>query len=230
MDSSGLGVYCDPSRGKTSAVTMGQSEPASTTIVGASPASVHLDAVRGIAAIAVMLSHLRYLYFMDYEELPHKSALLKVFYFMTGLGHPAVIIFFVLSGYLIASSILRALYKNAWSWRQYGVARLTRLYTVLIPALLLTAFWDHLGLYLFAGTPIYANVGKTPIAQLATFHNGLGNLFFLCIVSTFSIWLSAFCRGTRADWLPDYSDSDSGHGRKKHRSVFHDMANWRGNQ
>lgn len=105
-------------------------------------ASVHLDALRGIAAIGVCLSHLRDVFFRDYPTLPHHSPLLALLYLATGLGHQWVIIFFVLSGYLVGGSVLRAHATDRWSWSGYLFNRLTRLYIVLFPALIFGGLID----------------------------------------------------------------------------------------
>jgi peptidoglycan/LPS O-acetylase OafA/YrhL len=71
--------------------------------------------------------------------------LLDVFYFATSLGQQAVMIFFVLSGYLIGGEVMREMNNNSFSWKVYLIKRLVRLYIVLIPALLLTVAFDHIG-------------------------------------------------------------------------------------
>lgn len=71
-------------------------------------ASVHLDALRGIAAVGVCLNHVRDIFFRDYSQLSHHNPLLALAYLATGLGHQWVIIFFVLSGYLVGGSALRS--------------------------------------------------------------------------------------------------------------------------
>ena len=101
-----------------------------------------LDFVRGIAAIAVTAGHLRNALLVDYSQLTQKNYLLKVFYFLTGLGHQAVIIFFVLSGFFVGGSVLKKL--ENFSFNQYLTARITRLWVVLIPALFLTAIVDEI--------------------------------------------------------------------------------------
>ena len=58
-------------------------------------------------------------------------------YVLTGAGHQAVIIFFVLSGYLISGSIYRMISACRWSWRKYLTHRLVQLWIVPFPALLL---------------------------------------------------------------------------------------------
>jgi peptidoglycan/LPS O-acetylase OafA/YrhL len=68
--------------------------------------------------------------------------LIAAAYLITGLGHQWVIVFFVLSGYLVGGSVLRSVAVNHWSWRVYLLNRLTRLYAVLIPALVFGGLLD----------------------------------------------------------------------------------------
>ena len=118
-------------------------------------ASVHLDALRGIAAVGVCLSHLRDLFIQDYPKIPHHNALLSFIYFLTGLGHQWVVVFFVLSGYLVGGSVLRSYASSRWSWGDYMLNRLTRLYFVLIPALILGGLFDLYGIHQFGTAGIY---------------------------------------------------------------------------
>jgi len=104
-----------------------------------------LDLVRGVSALLVMLSHLRAFLFLDFVDLKGTGAITKLFYFSTGLGHQAVMVFFVLSGYFVGGSVLSGLIKKRFTWHGYAIARLTRLWMVLIPALLLTLGLDLLG-------------------------------------------------------------------------------------
>ena|SRR5579863_4628381 len=146
-------------------------------------ASDSLDLIRALAACAVMVGHVRALFFVDFRQLSHKSWPLEALYFLTGFGHQAVIIFFVLSGFLISSTVIRSHVLGKWSWRDYAVNRATRLYVVLIPGLLLGFFWDGLGSWLFAAKGIYAqpltDLGPAVPLQNLTFGKFLGNLFFL---------------------------------------------------
>jgi peptidoglycan/LPS O-acetylase OafA/YrhL len=120
-------------------------------------ASVLLDAARGIAAILVCLEHWRGLLFVDYSQLhvPHK-ALYALPYVLTGAGHQAVVIFFVLSGYLISGSVFRLFTRGEWSWRRYLTHRLVRLWLVLVPALVLGAVFDFSGLHSHLAPQLYA--------------------------------------------------------------------------
>jgi peptidoglycan/LPS O-acetylase OafA/YrhL len=145
--------------------------------------SAHLDLIRGVSALAVMLSHVRGLFFADYSNLLHPSVLNRVLYAITGFGHQAVIVFFVLSGYFIGTSVCDSVDACRWSWRMYLVNRLTRLQLVLLPALCLGAIWDQLGMRLpQAASFYYGGLYKyylPSVAQRSTVPVFFGNLFFL---------------------------------------------------
>jgi peptidoglycan/LPS O-acetylase OafA/YrhL len=146
-------------------------------------ASDSLDLIRGLAACAVMVGHLRALFFVDFRQLSHQSWPIQALYFLTGFGHQAVVVFFVLSGFLISSTVIRSRVLGKWSWRDYAINRATRLYVVLIPGLLFGFFWDRLGIWLFAARGIYAHpladLGPAVPLQNLSPANFLGNLFFL---------------------------------------------------
>lgn len=155
-------------------------------------ASVHLDALRGIAAVGVCANHLRDLLLADYPQVQHHNPVLAAFYLATGLGHQWVMIFFVLSGYLVGGSVLRSFSMNRWSWRSYLLSRLTRLYVVLIPALLLGGALDLAGIHFFGISGIYGgHVGSHELSFDIPAHLRLpvlvGNYVFLqsIFVTTF---------------------------------------------
>ena len=142
-----------------------------------------------MAALLVCLEHLRAFLFVPFAQIKSPNVLERGFYFVTGLGHQAVMIFFVLSGFLVGGSVISAHQMGKWSWTSYALRRLTRLWLVLIPALLLTLLWDTLGQrqsptgYHGEFHAIY-NSGPTINAptdlQPLTF---LGNTFFLQTIS-----------------------------------------------
>ena len=102
---------------------------------------IWLDFVRGLSAIAVCASHLRAALVVDYTRLAHATLFQRAFYLATGLGHQAVMVFFVLSGFFVGGSVLRS--GERFRPGNYAIARLSRLWIVLVPALLLTAVIDH---------------------------------------------------------------------------------------
>ena len=146
---------------------------------------VHLDCLRGAAALLVCVSHLRAFLLVPFSQLPAPSFWVHLCYFVSGLGHQSVMVFFVLSGYLVGGSVLTARQTGNWSWSNYGLRRMSRLWMVLLPALLLTLIWDQLGAqrtpeaYLGKLGAIYLSgpdVHAPADWRLAAF---AGNMFFL---------------------------------------------------
>ena len=101
--------------------------------------------VRGLAAILVLAGHLRAYLFQSYGELSDPGLLSQGFYFATGFGHQAVVVFFVLSGFLVGGRAFDDLLRARFSWPRYLLRRLTRLWIVVVPALLMTLVFDTIG-------------------------------------------------------------------------------------
>src|SRR6188768_540785 len=93
--------------------------------------STYLDVLRVGAAATVFMGHLSWIAISG-----------GLLWQMQPYGHSAVIVFFVLSGFVIqyaADVKERTLFD-------YSVARLARLYSVVLPAILLTAVCDAIGM------------------------------------------------------------------------------------
>ncbi|MBY0456282.1 MAG: acyltransferase [Gemmataceae bacterium] len=101
-----------------------------------------LDLFRALAAFAVLFGHARSLFLSSADTGAGPDPVSRVLYFASGYGHLAVMVFFVLSGYLVGGTAVRAVREGRWSWGKYLLQRSTRLYAVLIPALILTLAWD----------------------------------------------------------------------------------------
>jgi peptidoglycan/LPS O-acetylase OafA/YrhL len=160
--------------------------------------SVHLDAVRGAAALAVMTFHVKGFFFSSLSD-PKQAAIDEAADLNSSrsaaqiptppthrhidMGTTPVMMFFVLSGYLVGGSIFKALKRGRWSTGDYLIKRLTRLWVVLIPAILFGILLDNLGFRVF-GVPgnvyvdhigyVYPHVAEN--FQLSTI---LGNFAFL---------------------------------------------------
>lgn len=98
-----------------------------------------LDHLRWVAAFLVVFQHARGFVMVDYT--PGLSWGAWMLYFVTGFSHQAVVIFFVLSGYLVGGKVVRLIAQgsSARERRRYGADRAVRILVVLWPALLLTA-------------------------------------------------------------------------------------------
>lgn len=92
--------------------------------------SLYLDVVRFCAALLVLLHH---------AADPRLGTLLP--HFLTSTGTDPVVVFFVLSGFVIAYT---AETKDL-SPGDYAVSRLSRLYSVVLPAIVLTLVLDKIG-------------------------------------------------------------------------------------
>src|ERR1035438_1552489 len=119
----------------------------------------NLDLLRGLAALLVCAGHLRAFLFVHFGEVKSPGAFDRLFYLGTGLSHQAVVIFFVLSGYLVGGSVFSAYQAGRWSWPNYALRRMSRLWVVLLPALVLTLALDSLGRCL--GTAGYAGTFRS---------------------------------------------------------------------
>lgn len=151
-------------------------------------ASVHFDLLRGLAAFFVLFEHWRNLFFVDYPQITAYRLPFAIFYAVASAGHQSVIVFFVLSGYFIGGTVFRSIERNQWAWRGYLLRRLVRLWTVLVPALLLCLFWDRLGIHLRLAPALYTghvvNNMVGDVAPALTVRVFFGNLFFLQTIRT----------------------------------------------
>ena len=145
----------------------------------------YLDLARGLAAVLVASGHLRSFVFTDFGKLDHPSLVWSLFYLVTGFGHQAVMVFFVLSGFLVGGAVVSRGQCKQWSWTEYVITRITRLWIVLIPALLLTVIWDNLGIAI-TGSSFYAggmseaySSGPTIDSSQYKLASFLGNVAFL---------------------------------------------------
>jgi peptidoglycan/LPS O-acetylase OafA/YrhL len=114
----------------------------------------------------VCLAHLRNLLFPDISQVAHPSVMVKTFYFFTLFGTQAVVIFFVISGFLVGGRVVHDVAAGHFSSMKYFVDRAARLYVVLIPAIILSVALQHVQLTSECAV-------KDSVARLA------GNAFFL---------------------------------------------------
>lgn len=93
-----------------------------------------LDALRFMAAFMVLLSHTRNDYFVMYGDLPQVQHTIPAFVFYTfgRLGHEAVIVFFVLSGFLVGGRGLERIKSGTLNVKSYFVDRFSRIYPPLV--------------------------------------------------------------------------------------------------
>jgi peptidoglycan/LPS O-acetylase OafA/YrhL len=104
---------------------------------GMSAHSLLISLLRGFAAVQVAAAHLRSEMFPGLRELAAPPLAYQMLAFATGFAHQAVVVFFLISGWLVGGSLLDKLGDGRPApLRNYAIDRITRLWTVLVPALL----------------------------------------------------------------------------------------------
>lgn len=146
--------------------------------------SAFLNFLRWNAAFLVVVGHVRGLVFVPYSDLEINNLFIKLFYFMTGLAHEAVIVFFVLSGYLVGGKLVNSYRINRLQWKKYFIKRITRLYIVLIPALIIGGLLDLIGVFYFNESHLYNNAFQFGslnylVTDRLNIEHFLSNLFML---------------------------------------------------
>lgn len=111
--------------------------------------SVWLDALRGSAAQLVVAGHAISLFYSGYplggsDEL---YVFYNLLYAISEAPHPAVVTFFVMSGYLVGGNLLINMKDGCFNLTKYLVDRTSRLFVVLFPALVLTLIFDSISFY-----------------------------------------------------------------------------------
>jgi peptidoglycan/LPS O-acetylase OafA/YrhL len=123
--------------------------PAAVDVLSATPVRagkmrrqiIALDLLRGLAALMVLLVHARGASFVEFGGLPEaqRTAAVAAFFAFTRLGQEAVMLFFVLSGFLVGGQIVRRVQAGTFDLRSYALDRCSRIWIPLVPACVLTA-------------------------------------------------------------------------------------------
>lgn len=142
--------------------------------------SQFLYASRWLSALLVVFVHLNNRFFLRLGLIPNelRSAPVYVWNFFCGFGHQAVIVFFVLSGFLVGGKLAgQFLSGKTIDYPRYLIDRFVRIYLVLVPALLVGFILDGFGSRFFSQAPAYLGLHQgTQSLSLLTF---VGNLLGL---------------------------------------------------
>lgn len=99
--------------------------------------SILISLLRGMAAIVVATAHLRAAVYPSFRAVSDPPVWFNMLAFICGFAHQAVLIFFVISGWLVGGSLLNRMHERH-AITNYAIDRITRLWTVLIPTFLVT--------------------------------------------------------------------------------------------
>lgn len=117
-----------------------------------------IDMCRWLAASIVFLGHLRDPLFQGYSRIEPaaRGVFVNIWYLITGLHAEAVLVFFVLSGYLVGGSAAAAVHAGRFSPIDYLINRCTRIFLPFWPALVMTALLDWIGTNHFGNAGLYS--------------------------------------------------------------------------
>lgn len=146
--------------------------------------SAWIDVFRWIAAGAVVIAHGGNRFVAAIHDVPPEAREKAhvLFTFLMGFSHPGIMVFFVISGFLVGGTSWREVQRTGRiDLGRFLSRRLVRLWIVIIPALVLTLAFDSLGMSL-SGVPaaVYDRGGAPPALGIGTF---LCNVAFLQTVA-----------------------------------------------
>lgn len=131
-----------------------------------SGSSIMLDFIRSVTAQLVVLGH--------------GMSIFGIFYIFHQPNFPwiqniAVLIFFILSGFLISYSTFRKIkFKANYSFKHFFIDRFSRIYSAFIPALLLVVVLDYVSIYL---SPVKLETSHYQFLDNYNIKTFIGNLF-----------------------------------------------------
>jgi peptidoglycan/LPS O-acetylase OafA/YrhL len=137
-----------------------------------------IHVARWVAALAVLVAHLNANALVYISDIPAQARgpIAYAVWFFYGFAHHAVVVFFVLSGFLVGGGVIRAVHDGGAFLTRYLVDRTTRIYVVLVPVLLTTALLDAVGRRIFADTGAYLDPTFMNRSGLLVLFANLANL------------------------------------------------------
>lgn len=107
-----------------------------------------IDLFRWVAAYAVVVAHGANRFAPAVNSVPneHRTGAFTMLMFAKGFSHPGIMIFFVVSGFLVGGTAWREVTRTGGiDVRRFLTRRLIRLWIVIVPALLATLLFDTVG-------------------------------------------------------------------------------------
>jgi peptidoglycan/LPS O-acetylase OafA/YrhL len=124
--------------------------------------SALFDFIRWTAALVVVVGHVN-----SYCNLiagKGTTSAHPIYDYLSGHAHAAVMVFFVLSGYFVTFATVRKLETRDYRFRDYFLDRWSRIYSVLIAAVVFTIVLDFVGAAL---SPVYRDPAVIPQDHVA---------------------------------------------------------------
>ena len=159
-------------------------------------ASLFIDAARWMAAFAVLITHVNANALVILADIPagQRGLIAYIAWIFYGFAHQAVVVFFVVSGFLVGGGVMSRLSSSEPFLARYLTDRIVRIGVVLLPVLAITFLLDAAGRSLFAGRGIYeapvfaGHFGMLPLlANIAS----LQDIFFPTFGTNSALWTLA---------------------------------------
>ncbi|MGZ8288840.1 MAG: acyltransferase family protein [Telluria sp.] len=138
--------------------------------------SLLISLLRGLAAMQVAAAHLRSEFFPGLRTMADPPLAYQALAFFTGFAHQAVVLFFLISGWLVGGSLLNKI-GNPNTLGAYAIDRVSRLWTVLIPTFTLMLMFGMFEGQLIPDTIDYSGANNYSVLSF------LGNLVGLQTVT-----------------------------------------------
>ena len=162
-----------------------------------------LDWLRFTAALMVVAIHSRGGTWVEWGRLAEASQtkIVAVFFALTRAGTECVLVFFVLSGFLVGGKVIERLGAGTFSLRDYAIDRFSRIWVPLFPSLV----WSAIVAY-WVGKPVsWADFGGNLLGlQVVWFHDFAGNIplwslayeiWFYVLAGAAAVWIMSGTRG-----------------------------------
>lgn len=140
------------------------------------------DQLRLLSSLLVLAGHARVISIGDFNHSTN-SPLKLGFYWVTSLGHAAVLVFFVLSGYLIGAPLIESIGEKSFDLRKFMIKRLVRIWIVLIPSFFYVTLLNHFTCNLnqssqYCSGKLNHNLSQLPPLQMQSLQTLISNLTF----------------------------------------------------
>ncbi len=149
--------------------------------------SILISVLRGLAAFIVAAAHLRAEMYPGLRTLTDPSLWFQGFAFVTGFAHQAVLVFFLISGWLVGGSLLNKMGQPG-ALINYAIDRASRLWTVLIPTFGLTLLFGLGSGVLVPGSIDFSATNEFSALSLAGNLLGLQGVVLADFGGNYALW------------------------------------------
>lgn len=149
--------------------------------------SLLISLLRGLCAVEVAAAHLRAEFFPGLRAIADPPLAYQALAFFTGFAHQAVVLFFLISGWLVGGSLLGKI-GQPQALQAYAIDRLSRLWTVLIPTFVLMLLFGVLAGQLIPNTIDYSRSNSYSLLSFAGNLVGLQTVTMEPFGGNFPLW------------------------------------------